>query len=93
MSSSRQRSELLDVYLFCTRISNPLFSFGSGSPRIFMHFRQTLVQAVGNRGYTALGEQTLDPGKQKKGDTKESYYISSKQASHITLAISIIKVS
>ena len=34
-------------------------------------------QAVGNRGYTALGEQTLDPGKQKKGDTKESYYICS----------------
>jgi hypothetical protein len=39
-----------------------------------------LMQAVGNRGYTGLGEQTLDPGKQKKGDTKESYYICSKSS-------------
>ena len=32
------------------------------------------LQAIGNRGYTGLGEQILDKsGKQKKGDTKESY--------------------
>jgi len=28
-----------------------------------------------NRGYTAMGEETLDPRSQKQGDTKEGYYI------------------
>ena len=40
-------------------------------------FRLCVLQAVGNRGYTALGEQILDPEKQTKGDTKEAYYICS----------------
>ena len=31
-----------------------------------------------SRGFTPLGEQTLDPKNQSKGDTKESYYIWSK---------------
>lgn len=31
--------------------------------------------ATQNRGWTALGEETLDPGQQKTGDTKEGYYI------------------
>ena len=28
-----------------------------------------------NRGYTSMGEETLDPSKQSVGDTKEGYYI------------------
>ena len=28
-----------------------------------------------NRGYTCLGEETLDPLTQKRGDTKEGFYI------------------
>lgn len=38
------------------------------------------TQAVENRGFTPVGEQTLDPGKQKRGDTKESYYICKPEA-------------
>lgn len=42
-------------------------------------FHEVILQAIGNRGYTGLGEQMLDSsGKQKKGDTKESYYICSR---------------
>ena len=45
-----------------------------------------MMQAVGNRGYTGLGEQMLDSsGKQKKGDTKESYYICSASPSMLYL--------
>ena len=47
-----------------------------------------MMQAIGNRGYTGLGEQMLDSsGRQKKGDTKESYYICSTHQpnSHISL--------
>jgi isopenicillin N synthase-like dioxygenase len=43
-----------------------------------------ITQAIGSRGYTVLGEQTLDPGKQKKGDTKESFYICSKSIISLT---------
>ena len=31
--------------------------------------------ATNNRGWTPLGEETLDPARQSRGDTKEGYYI------------------
>ncbi len=31
--------------------------------------------ATNNRGWTRLGEETLDPSRQSRGDTKEGYYI------------------
>lgn len=37
--------------------------------------KRTVLQNEHNRGYTPLGEETLDPAKQKSGDTKEGYYI------------------
>lgn len=47
--------------------------------RSSQRFYEVILQAIGNRGYTGLGEQMLDSsGKQKKGDTKESYYICSR---------------
>ena len=49
-----------------------------------------LLQAIGNRGYTGLGEQILDKsGKQKKGDTKESYYICSKALPALSLFLTL----
>jgi isopenicillin N synthase-like dioxygenase len=37
--------------------------------------KQTWSDPVTNRGYTAWGEETLDPEHQTQGDTKEGYYI------------------
>ncbi len=31
--------------------------------------------ASNNRGWTPLGEETLDPARQSRGDTKEGFYI------------------
>ena len=33
------------------------------------------TSASKNRGWTPLGEETLDPARQRRGDTKEGYYI------------------
>eukprot|EP01064_Diplonema_japonicum_P038740 TRINITY_DN9491_c0_g1_i1.p1 TRINITY_DN9491_c0_g1~~TRINITY_DN9491_c0_g1_i1.p1 ORF type:complete len:313 (+),score=62.80 TRINITY_DN9491_c0_g1_i1:540-1478(+) len=33
------------------------------------------TEATKNKGYTMMGEETLDTEKQKKGDTKEGYYL------------------
>jgi len=37
------------------------------------------------RGYTRIGEETLDPTVQKMGDTKEGFYISREEPSHDTI--------
>mmetsp|Transcript_14642 Transcript_14642/g.24826 ORF Transcript_14642/g.24826 Transcript_14642/m.24826 type:complete len:323 (-) Transcript_14642:12-980(-) len=37
--------------------------------------KRALSDPVLNRGYTAMGEETLDPARQKRGDTKEGFYI------------------
>jgi isopenicillin N synthase-like dioxygenase len=37
--------------------------------------KQALADKVMSRGYTAMEEETLDPSVQRKGDTKEGYYI------------------
>lgn len=37
--------------------------------------KERLKDPVMNRGYTAMEEETLDPKLQKKGDTKEGFYI------------------
>ena len=37
--------------------------------------KESLNDSVLSRGYTAMGEETLDPLLQKTGDTKEGYYI------------------
>jgi len=37
--------------------------------------KQRLSDKVMSRGYTAMEEETLDPQKQTKGDTKEGFYI------------------
>jgi isopenicillin N synthase-like dioxygenase len=37
--------------------------------------KETLAAKVMSRGYTALEEETLDASVQRKGDTKEGYYI------------------
>ncbi len=40
-----------------------------------MSIKQSFTDAELNRGYTSMGEETLDPSKQSEGDTKEGYYI------------------
>ena len=40
-----------------------------------LHRRAALSDRVLNRGYTRLGEETLDPANQTRGDTKEGFYI------------------
>lgn len=40
-----------------------------------LHVKQQFVDSELNRGYTAMGEETLDPSNQTVGDTKEGYYI------------------
>ena len=37
--------------------------------------KRTVQQDGNNRGWTAMGEETLDPARQTCGDTKEGYYI------------------
>ena len=37
--------------------------------------KQSLSDHIMSRGYTAMGEETLDPANQRVGDTKEGYYI------------------
>lgn len=37
--------------------------------------KKALSDPVLSRGYTAMSEETLDPQKQKQGDTKEGFYI------------------
>jgi len=37
--------------------------------------KRPLFDSSLNRGYTSMGEETLDPETQKTGDTKEGYYI------------------
>jgi isopenicillin N synthase-like dioxygenase len=37
--------------------------------------KEALADKVMSRGYTAMEEETLDPSVQRKGDTKEGYYI------------------
>lgn len=37
--------------------------------------KQKFTDCELNRGYTSMGEETLDPSKQSVGDTKEGYYI------------------
>lgn len=37
--------------------------------------KMALLADENNRGYTPLAEETLDPGSQSRGDTKEGYYI------------------
>jgi isopenicillin N synthase-like dioxygenase len=59
--SSAQKSEVLEQ-------SEKFFALPEDKKRC-------LFDAKLNRGYTAMGEETLDPSNQKKGDTKEGYYI------------------
>lgn len=40
-----------------------------------MNDKKRFSDPVLNRGYTAMGEETLDPSRQSKGDTKEGYYL------------------
>ena len=40
-----------------------------------LHRKTALSDPVLTRGFTRLGEETLDPANQTKGDTKEGYYI------------------
>lgn len=40
-----------------------------------LEVKQRCVDSVLNRGYTSMCEETLDPSKQRIGDTKEGYYI------------------
>ena len=37
--------------------------------------KKALSDPVMSRGYTAMGEETLDPENQRRGDTKEGFYI------------------
>jgi len=37
--------------------------------------KERLSDRVMSRGYTAMGEETLDPAVQTRGDTKEGYYV------------------
>jgi isopenicillin N synthase-like dioxygenase len=37
--------------------------------------KRTLTDPVLSRGYTAMGEETLNPSTQKQGDTKEGFYV------------------
>ena len=37
--------------------------------------KKALTDSVMSRGYTAMGEETLDPESQSQGDTKEGFYI------------------
>jgi len=37
--------------------------------------KKSVLQNENNRGWTPMGEETLDPKVQKRGDTKEGYYI------------------
>ena len=37
--------------------------------------KRTVLQDENNRGWTPMGEETLDPATQVSGDTKEGYYI------------------
>ncbi len=39
------------------------------------HVKEKFTDHELNRGYTSMGEETLDPKKQSMGDTKEGYYI------------------
>lgn len=48
--------------------SNLLFNLSEKS-------KKALSDPVLSRGYTAMSEETLDPHKQKQGDTKEGFYI------------------
>lgn len=48
--------------------SRKLFDLSLGS-------KEALKDRVMSRGYTAMEEETLDPARQKKGDTKEGFYI------------------
>lgn len=36
--------------------------------------KQALLADANNRGYTPFAEETLDPGNQSRGDTKEGFY-------------------
>ncbi|XRA96940.1 2-oxoglutarate-Fe(II) type oxidoreductase [Pycnococcus provasolii] len=40
-----------------------------------VHLKQTVLQDHNNRGWTPMGEETLDPSSSKRGDSKEGYYI------------------
>lgn len=37
--------------------------------------KRTVLQDANSRGWTPMGEETLDPARQRSGDTKEGYYI------------------
>lgn len=43
--------------------------------KLSMQSKEKLKDPVMSRGYTAMEEETLDPARQKKGDTKEGFYI------------------
>lgn len=44
-----------------------------------LEHKLALRDPILNRGYTPLGEETLDPVHQSKGDTKEGYYIGAEE--------------
>jgi hypothetical protein len=49
-----------------------------------LHEKRTVCASSdpNNRGWTPLGEETLDPGNQTQGDTKEGYYVGREAAPH-----------
>mmetsp|Transcript_15232 Transcript_15232/g.23703 ORF Transcript_15232/g.23703 Transcript_15232/m.23703 type:complete len:326 (-) Transcript_15232:63-1040(-) len=75
------RSACIDVgffYLEGHGISNDILDdVVQACKRIFhlpLSSKQALSDKLMSRGYTAFGEETLDPAKQIKGDTKEGFY-------------------
>ena len=76
------RSACVDVgffYLEGHGISNELLDkVMEQSKKLFglsMRAKEAMKDPVMSRGYTAMEEETLDPVNQKKGDTKEGFYI------------------
>ena len=64
-----QDDQLLDLL---PRVFHQSQQFFSLPPDIKKQFFDSVL----NRGYTGMEEETLDPSRQSRGDTKEGYYIS-----------------
>ena len=61
--------------LFPQSLMDDVFARSKAFFDLDTHSKRPLFNPVLNRGYTGLGEETLDPEKQSCPDTKEGYYI------------------
>jgi isopenicillin N synthase-like dioxygenase len=75
-SNNNSNSNTNDTVTISHKLIENVFEQSKQFFNLSTKIKTKFVDSELNRGYTSMGEETLDPTNQSTGDTKEGYYIS-----------------